>query len=526
MSSGWEYRNQKFSPQLLKHLKGSFAENYKATISSAGAATFVKCYSGEGLVTEKTFFQFDIDVRRALKIIAASAPLDFIVCTKSDNNYFHLCFIMATLLSGRRLCLLNPSDSPEKKKKKINLLKEKNYIVEVRSLDENDAVEAEIPASCNIFEDFIYIFTSGTTGESKIVRQTQAGALANLDALVEHHDLGGGGRVIATPLPVFHVNALHFSFFGSFFSRSKLILFQKFDPILLIKSIKEDKVEIVSVVPHILATLLKFQEKIQRLKPYELKYFVSAASGLPVSIFNAWIGLGYKIIQGYGMSEGINFSLKTPINIPIGHLKKISEGSERASVGLPVYGNEVRIFDEADVAIEGDEIIGQIGIKGWNLMPGYKNIGEVELNSSGFFKTGDLGFTRTFEGQRFFFIGARIKEIAKPMGVMVALPSLDEKIKQIIGNSVELMTFSIDDNNGERIGLVLVDPFSTEKAIDVSILLKQNLLSHESPAIIICTGRVIRSESGKLIRGLASKLISESQSQTIEGISWHFPKLN
>lgn len=525
MNNAWEYNQLAFSLKNLTCVKGSFFENYQKIIFKEKTSIFVKCYLSDGTIVEKSFEQFDMDVRRAINVVTKNASLDTIVATKSDNNYYHLCYIMAILLSGRRLCLLNPMDSEADTQKKLNLLKEKTLLIEVGAVAGLPTAEEIAHPQRNILDDFIYVFTSGTTGDSKIVRQTEAGALSNLEALIKHHELDLDKKTIATPLPVFHVNALHFSFFSSFFSGSKLVLFQKFDPILLIKSIKEDHVEIVSVVPHILATLLNFEPKLKKLNPDSFKYFVSAATGLPTSTFRHWIDLGYKIIQGYGMSEGINFSLKTPIRLSLDKLKQITGTYERASVGIPIYGNEVTIFDELENPIESDETIGQIGIKGWNLMPGYKNLGNPPLNAFGFFKTGDLGFTRTIDSQKYFFISSRVKEIAKPMGVMVSLPSLDEKIKHVLGSHVELMTFSHEEIAiGERIGLVLVIQFRKDYAAVVLDLLKRSLLSHEIPTTIICTDRVIRSESGKLIRGLAKKMIEESQSEIIEGTVWHFPK--
>jgi len=66
----------------------------------------------------------------------------------------------------------------------------------------------------------VLVFTSGSTGYSKIVEQMEPGILNNVDALIERHGLGPGSS-IATPLPLFHVNALEFAFFLHFVFRRK-----------------------------------------------------------------------------------------------------------------------------------------------------------------------------------------------------------------------------------------------------------------------------------------------------------------
>ncbi len=518
------YQGKPFTVSELTFSKLNFSDSYRKTVILFEKKTFVKVYSADGTFTERTFAEFNADVLKVFNTFIFEHPENSIIVTKSDNNYWHLCYIMAVLVSGRRLCLLNPNESADDTEKKLKLLAEPYTVLPIAEpvLSSN---KNEIGKNERKYEDdFIYVFTSGTTGNPKIVRQTEASTLANIEAMVRHHQLLDGDKIIATPLPIFHVNALHFSFFSTFFSGSKLILFQKFDPLLLIRSVAEDKINIISLVPHILAPLLNFESKLHKANAGHFQYFVSAATGLPHSLLLKWLDLGYKIIQGYGMSEGINFSLKTPIHLSIDQIHELSKKYIIPTVGVPVWGCQVEVFSSSGVRVD-DGVQGELGFRGFNLMPGYKNQGAALVNSENYFLTGDLGFVHTFNGQRYFFVTSRIKEIAKPMGEMVSLPSLDEKIRKLIGHHVEVMTFQIEDsNNGERIGLVIGQNYDESQAAQLTNLLLGGLQTYERPLIVCMTLNNLRSPSGKLLRGKGKSYCGGGTIKIIRGIEWRFPQ--
>lgn len=523
MKPGIDFAGKPFELSDLTVLPGDFNYSFSQSIEKNRDKVFASAYFADGTKIEKTFEQFGDDVLRAVKIVEETTAEKSIVITRSDNNYFHLCYIMAILLLDRRLCLLNPTDSDDETQKKTSLLKEPYTIIPVAALSESQP-KAGIPKQTkNLDDDFIYVFTSGTTGDSKIVRQTVRGTLSNLQAIISHHELDKKTKVIATPLPVFHVNALHFAFFCSFFSGSHLVLFQKFDPMLLIKAMDAEQIEIISVVPHILASLLNFEPKMARLKNKSFKYFVSAAVGLPFGIFKQWSDLGYKVIQGFGMSEGINFSLKMPVSLSVKEMQELASIHKRPSVGIPVWGNEVGVFSE-NGALLNDGMPGEIGFRGFNLMSGYKNQGDVKLNSAGFFLSGDIGFSENYRGKNYFFISSRAKEIAKPMGIMVSLPAFDEKIKLFLNEQADVMTFIVENENiGERLGLVFRDNKS-ETQIASTFEKLTALSSHEIPVLIITTELDLRTASGKLKRGLGTSLKNQYDSKNMGVFEWYFPK--
>ena len=92
---------------------------------------------------------------------------------------------------------------------------------------------------------------------------------------------------------------------------------------------------------------------------------------LPASEEDFWSGLGYAVIQGYGLTE-------TAPSVTITHPFK---GIKRGSVGKKLPGIEMRIAED-----------GQILVRGPNVSPGYyRNQQATHVFHDGWLHTGDLG---------------------------------------------------------------------------------------------------------------------------------------
>ena len=121
---------------------------------------------------------------------------------------------------------------------------------------------------------------------------------------------------------------------------------------------------------------------------------VRALASIPVGLSLIHISMGFRAIQGYGMTE------TAPIiafNVP---------GRERSdSVGEVIPNVEVKIADD-----------GEILVKGKNVMKGYYNNEQATkeaFDKDGWFHTGDLG---RMEGKYLIIIGRKKEMIVLPNG--------------------------------------------------------------------------------------------------------------
>ncbi|MBX0311385.1 MAG: AMP-binding protein, partial [Sulfurihydrogenibium sp.] len=118
-----------------------------------------------------------------------------------------------------------------------------------------------------------------------------------------------------------------------------------------------------------------------------IKYFVSGGAKLDLDIAKDFWALGFKIIEGYGLTETSPIvSFNPPYKIKLG------------SVGKPIEGVQVKIED--------DEIL----VKGDNVFAGYLNKIEETKKAfkNGYFMTGDLGY---LDKDGYLYITGRKKEI-------------------------------------------------------------------------------------------------------------------
>jgi long-chain acyl-CoA synthetase len=143
-----------------------------------------------------------------------------------------------------------------------------------------------------------------------------------------------------------------------------------------------------------LADKLVFSKLKEAIGLDRLKFAISGGGPLSVSDSEFFIGMGFKIYEGFGLTE------TTPVtNVNRPNLIKIG------SVGPALMDTEVKISDEGEILIKGPQVM-----KGY-----YKNedaTSEV-FTEDGYFKTGDIG---VIDDDGYLSITGRIKDIIVTAG--------------------------------------------------------------------------------------------------------------
>ncbi|MBL7687707.1 MAG: acyl--CoA ligase [Bdellovibrionaceae bacterium] len=513
----WQYKGRSFSVGELRHLDTDFQTSYRQVVQMYGDRTFVVSYEA-GMRVQKTFSEFDRDVQAVAHRLREISDGVEVFITKSGNSYIHLVHIFAILLSNKVLFPLNPSETWEFVERQIHTIQKRVFVfVEagdsvvrpnvstffeiVSNFGGHHGAEAMHLSSVSetsqkdLNSDFIYVMTSGSTGHSKIVRQRQSGVLSNISGLIDHHRLYDGAT-IGTCLPIFHVNALEFSVMCSFFSGNKLVLWRELSITSLAEQIVADGVQIYSATPELLRVV--FHRANRSTRWTGLRYFVSAASALSTDVVGEGLKrTGVPIIQGYGLSEAVNFSTTLPVDLPSEAYRKLMIEVPYPSIGTEIWGNEVSIRNE-----QGDELgeneVGEICVRGFNVMSGY--VGHKSPDQ--FMRTGDVGYFKSFEGKKFFFISGRIKDVAKRYGETVPLRDIDDFLLATGIDGFDCIAVAFPNcNTGEEIGLVCRTAGVSgdwrcllEKRIELTPVYKR------PKAILIENVRPIRTASGKPLR--------------------------
>jgi acyl-CoA synthetase (AMP-forming)/AMP-acid ligase II len=346
-------------------------------------------------------------------------------------------------------------------------------------------------------DNLLYFGTSGSTATSKLVAQSRVNAIANARAVIRHHLLRPGDRVLGC-LPIHHVNGLHFTVLGILAAGAHVFLADRFDPLRYPRQLDAFRPRIASVVPSVLEALLDTWRRPKL--PAGFDYFVSAAA--PLSAHTAKETgrlLGARVLQGYGLTETTNFSTTMPADLSAETYDRLTTAAEIPSVGVALDRNEVAVLRADGSRTEVGEI-GEICVRGHNVMNGYarNSAATEEAFQHGWFHSGDLGFVERSAGREFFVLTGRAKNIAKVGGESVSLEEMERTIRLLPGVRDAACVSRPHRFYGEEIVAVVASCPGFD--VDVRAALARTFAAPVLPREVVRLDRIPRTPTGKILR--------------------------
>ena len=280
------------------------------------------------------------------------------------------------------------------------------------------------------------IFTSGATAEPKGVIITHRNVLANIVPI--EREMAKYRRYIGPFSPIRFLNLLPLShMFGQAMATfvppmlgGTVVFMRSLAPADIVRQLKTRRISVLVSVPKILDVLreyvrIRFPETlavqpaegsgvaalpkeqwyrrwwrfraVHRAFGYKFWAAVVGAAPLDPAIEEFWGGLGFLVVQGYGLTETAPIvTLNHPLN------------ARKGSVGKPIHGVEVRIAEDGEILVRGD-----------NVSQGYVGGGAEQSRTleDGWLHTGDIG---GLDDQGRLYIQGRKKEmIVTPDGLNV-----------------------------------------------------------------------------------------------------------
>jgi long-chain acyl-CoA synthetase len=179
-----------------------------------------------------------------------------------------------------------------------------------------------------------------------------------------------------------------------------------------------------------------------------IRYLISGGSALNDKIKRDFHGLGFTILEGYGLTEA------SPVLTVTRPQNKLIAGS----VGRPVPGVEVKIVD-ADASG-----VGEVLARGPNVMLGYYNDEEATraVLQNRWLRTGDLG--RLDDDGNLFLVG-RSKDIIVDTNGKNVYPDEIEELYQDSPYVKELSVVGLPDGLGEKVACMVVPDYDHDIAL-------------------------------------------------------------
>jgi len=271
------------------------------------------------------------------------------------------------------------------------------------------------------------------------------------------------------------------------------VLLPRFDAAAAVKLLETENVTFFAGVPTMYWGLLNALTEgvdVERIAA-NMRVAVSGGSSLPVEIIKeVRERLGVTILEGYGLSE----------TSPVATFSKPGAEPRPGSIGVPIWGVEVKLIDPEWNTVESADEIGEIAIRGHNIMRGYYNRPEAtaEVMRDGWFRSGDLG-RRDKDG--YYYIVDRAKDMIIRGGFNVYPREIEEVLITHEAVSLAAVIGVPHPSLGEEVkAFVILKPGATVTGDELVEWGREQMAAYKYPRVVSIVESLPMTATGKLLK--------------------------
>lgn len=346
--------------------------------------------------------------------------------------------------------------------------------------------------------------SGGSTGRPKLIVDRQPGLHAPDDAPLGQLP----GETMLNPGPMYH-NTPFVMAFKRLFSGGHVVEMEKFDALRTLELIDRYKVNWVSLVPTMMSRIWRLPEAVrQQYDVSSLRMVLHMGSVCPAWLKQAWIDwLGPDaIVEIYGGTELFGVTAIT--------------GREwlqhRGSVGKPLGGAEMKIFDDAGRECAPGQI-GEIHFRS----PGESStryIGAEARTRDGWRSYGDLGH---IDADGYLYVADRRTDMIVSGGANIFPAEVEAALDQHPDVLSSIVIGLPDADLGQRAHAIVQLAPAARDHIDADALrgfLADQLVRYKIPRTVEFTADNLRDDAGKARRSrLRDERVAASQTANTEG---------
>ena len=348
-------------------------------------------------------------------------------------------------------------------------------------------------------EPALILYTSGTTGFPKGATLSHGNVTSNVCAFNHLCEMKPDDVILLT-VPLFHCFGQNALLNAGFNAGATLVLQRKFDPQESRRLIAEQNVSQLYGVP---AMFQMLNDCCSADDLASVNYCFTAASTMPVTVEARWRETyNMPIHAGYGLTETSPFA-------SYNHRLKFVPGS----IGAPIDNVQMKIVDSATKQpVEVGEL-GEIAIRGPNVMLGYWNRPEdtASVIIDGWFHSGDIG---RVDEAGYFYIVDRVKDMISIGGLKVYPAEVERVLLDHAGVAQAAVVGFASSVLGEDVAAFIVRKESDnesgdesfDKTADAALVLdlkdfcRQHLANYKVPKHIFVVDDLPRNPSGKVLK--------------------------
>jgi long-chain acyl-CoA synthetase len=339
----------------------------------------------------------------------------------------------------------------------------------------------------------IILYTSGTTGQAKGAELSHANTMMNVVTINRLFKSQPATDTHVLTLPLFHTFGATVQMHAGFSMAATLLLVPRFDAEQVIGLMQKEDVTVFAGVPTMWWGLLAAMDAgvdVDRIAG-NLRIGVAGGASLPVEIINQVRDkLGITILEGYGLSE----------TSPVATFSDPDLEPRAGSIGVPVWGVEVKLIDDEWNEITEIGEIGEIAIKGHNIMKGYYGRPEAtaEVIKNGWFRSGDLA-RRDEDG--WYYVVDRSKDMIIRGGFNVYPREIEEVLMTHPDVSLAAVIGIPHESHGEEVKAVVIRSDDATVTEDELVAWgREQMAGYKYPRVVEFVDALPMTATGKILK--------------------------
>lgn len=340
-------------------------------------------------------------------------------------------------------------------------------------------------------DDFIQLYTSGTTGHPKGVQLTNANMGCALEQAGDWAGWDADDHVLLC-MPLFHIAGVNTGLIGMC-GGAKVTVLPEVDPAEILRLIEVEKVSVLFMVPAVILFVMQ-QPNIAEADVSSVKQVIYGASPIAEELLvQAAAKFKCDFVQVYGLTEttGCGTNLQPEDHDPA--------RNKLRSCGKPNTGVEIRIVDEDGADVPLGEV-GEIIMRAESNMKGYwaKPEATADAVRDGWFYSGDAGF---LDEEGYVFIHDRVKDMIVSGGENV-YPAEVENALFAHPQIADVAVIGVPDEKwGEAVkACVVPEAGATLSPEEIIAFARERIAGYKLPKSVDFVEALPRNPSGKILR--------------------------
>ncbi|MEP6814459.1 MAG: long-chain fatty acid--CoA ligase [Marmoricola sp.] len=346
----------------------------------------------------------------------------------------------------------------------------------------------------------VILYTSGTTGQPKgaelrhrNMRDNALTGKALFGADAEHPD------TFLCVLPLFHSFGQTVIQNGAFAFGGTVVMLPRFEAKAALALMARERVTFFAGVPTMYWGLLGALDAAQtelgvdvKALAADLRVAAAGGSALPVEVHKKFQDrFGVTILEGYGLSE----------TSPVASFSPSGEAVRVGSIGKPIPGVEMKLIaDDWSELEDGPDVVGEIAIKGHNIMKGYYDRPDAtaEAIHDGWFRSGDLG-RRDEDG--WYYIVDRSKDMIIRGGFNIYPREIEEVLMTHPDVSLVAVVGVAHESHGEEVKAFVIRNEGAAVTEDELVAWgKEQMAAYKYPRIVEFADTLPMTATGKILK--------------------------